>query len=157
MSFDSLELRNALGNFATGICVITTNDGCDPMGITVNSFAAVSLEPALVLWSLQNNSECFAVFEKTKKYAVNILSVEQQDLSNLYASKGDHRLAPEHFRIGKSGLPVLRQCVASFECDIWSRYPGGDHVVLLGEVSHIETNSNKKPLLFSAGQYRRLG
>ncbi len=156
MSFDTLELRNALGSFATGVCVITTSDGCEPMGMTVNSFAAVSLEPALVLWSLQNNSECFPVFENAKKYVVNVLSVEQQDLSNHYASKGKHLLAAEHYRVGKSGMPILRQCVSSFECNIWARHPSGDHVVLLGEVTDMETNPNKEPLLFSSGQYCRL-
>ena len=157
MSLDSREFRNALGTFATGVCVITANpEGYDPFGMTVNSFASVSLDPALVLWSLQNNSECLPAFEKADKFAINILSADQQDLSNLYAKKGDHVLAPEHFRIGKSGSPVLRGVVTTFECNVWARYPGGDHVILVGEVTDMETNGNKQPLLFNAGQYREL-
>ncbi|MGK0500679.1 MAG: flavin reductase (DIM6/NTAB) family NADH-FMN oxidoreductase RutF, partial [Oceanicoccus sp.] len=139
MSLDSREFRNALGSFATGVCVITANpEGYQPFGMTVNSFASVSLDPALVLWSLQNNSECLSAFEKADKFAINILAADQQDLSNLYAKKSDHVLSPEHYRIGKSGSPILRGVVTSFECDIWARYPGGDHIILVGEVNHIE-------------------
>ena len=157
MSFDSREFRNAMGTFATGVCVITANpEGYEPFGMTVNSFASLSLDPALLLWNLQNNSECIPAFEKATKFAVNILASDQQDLSNLYAKKGDHVLAAEHFRIGKSSLPVLHGVVTSFECDLWARYPGGDHVILVGEVTEMDSNPNKQPLLFSAGQYRHL-
>ncbi|ARN76106.1 flavin reductase family protein [Oceanicoccus sagamiensis] len=157
MSLDSREFRNALGTFATGVCVITANpEGYEPFGMTVNSFASVSLDPALVLWSLQNNSECLPAFEKADKFAINILAADQSDLSNLYAKKGDHVLAPEHYRIGKSGSPVVRGVVTTFECNVWARYPGGDHVILVGEVTDMENNPNKQPLLFNAGQYREL-
>jgi flavin reductase (DIM6/NTAB) family NADH-FMN oxidoreductase RutF len=157
MSLDSREFRNALGNFATGVCVITANpEGFQPFGMTVNSLASVSLDPALVLWSLQNDSECMAAFDKADKFTVNILTEEQQDLSNLYAKKGDHALVPEHYRIGRSGSPVLRGVITSFECDVWARYPGGDHLILVGEVQEMEVNSNANPLLFTAGQYRQL-
>ncbi|HEB28033.1 MAG TPA: flavin reductase [Porticoccus sp.] len=157
MSLDSREFRNTLGTFTTGVCIITANpEGYEPFGMTVNSFASVSLDPALILWSLQNDSECIPAFEKADKFAVNILAADQQDLSNLYAKKGDHVLAPEHFRLGKSGSPLVRGVVTSFECNIWARYPGGDHVILVGEATDMETNSNKQPLLFNAGQYREL-
>ena len=157
MSLDSREFRNILGTFTTGVCIITANpEGYEPFGMTVNSFASVSLDPALILWSLQNDSECIPAFEKADKFAVNILAADQQDLSNLYAKKGDHVLAPEHFRLGKSGSPLIRGVVTSFECNSWARYPGGDHVILVGEATDMETNSNKQPLLFNAGQYREL-
>jgi flavin reductase (DIM6/NTAB) family NADH-FMN oxidoreductase RutF len=157
MSLDSRDFRNALGTFTTGVCIITANpEGYEPFGMTVNSFASVSLDPALILWSLQNDSECIPAFEKADKFAVNILAADQQDLSNLYAKKGDHVLAPEHFRLGKSGSPLIRGVVTSFECNSWAQYPGGDHVILVGEATHMETNSNKQPLLFNAGKYREL-
>lgn len=157
MSFDSRELRDALGTFATGVCVITANpEGYEPFGMTVNSFASVSLDPALLLWSLQNDSECVPAFEKADKFAVNVLAADQQELSNLYAKKGDHVLAADHFRMGKSGTPIIRGVVTTFECDIWARYPGGDHIILVGEVTELEGNANKSPLLFTAGKYREL-
>ena len=157
MSIDALELRNALGTFATGVCVITAiPESGAPMGMTVNSFASVSLDPALVLWSLQHDSECVPVFAAATQFGVSILSSEQQDLSTRYAQKGDHNLLPEHFRIGRSGVPVLRGAVSSFECDVWERYPGGDHVIMVGKVTAMENNVNKKPLVFNTGQYREL-
>ncbi len=157
MSFDSREFRDALGSFATGVCVITANpEGYQPFGMTVNSFASVSLDPALILWSLQNNSECMPAFDKADRFAVNVLTTEQQDLSNLYAKKGDHQLAAEHFRLGKTGSPVLRGALTTFECKIWARHPGGDHLILVGEVEEMSTNPNGKPLLFHSGSYGEL-
>lgn len=157
MSFDSREFRNSLGTFATGVCVVTANPlGYGPIGLTVNSFASVSLEPALILWSIQNDSECLPIFEQAGRFAVNILAEDQQHLSVLYAQKGDHALVDQHFRAGKTGLPVLIDAVSSFECDVWARHPGGDHIILIGEVKAMATNPNKRPLVFSSGQYRQL-
>lgn len=154
MNFDPRDFRNALGQFATGVCVITANpDGFEPFGMTVNSFASVSLTPPLVLWSLQNDSECFPAFAAADRFAVNVLTSEQKALSSQYARKGEHSLPADQYRIGKSGCPVLRQALVSFECRVWARYPGGDHVILVGEVLQMNTNSNGKPLLFHAGKY----
>lgn len=154
MSLDPREFRNALGQFPTGVCVITAHpEGYQPFGMTVNSFASVSLDPPLVLWSLQNNSECFEAFAKADKFAVNILASDQQELSNLYAKKGDHNLQPGHFRIGKTGNPVLRGALTTFETRIWARYPGGDHIILVGEVLEMEQRPTGAPLLFHAGRY----
>jgi len=157
MGLDVREFRNTLGTFTTGICVITAmTESDDPFGMTVNSFASVSLDPALVLWSIQNDSDCMSAFEKADKFAVNILSCDQQDLSTSYAQKDNHQLQPEHYQIGKYGLPIIRDAVSSFECSVWARYPGGDHTIIIGEVKHIDSDSSKQPLLFNAGQYREL-
>ena len=157
MSLDSREFRNALGRFATGICVITANpEGYEPFGMTVNSFASVSLEPPLVLWSLQNNSECYPAFAAARHFAVNVLANDQLALSNQYAKKASHTLNPEHFRIGRSGTPVLRGALTSFECETWQRYDGGDHVSLVGKVLEVTSRPTGKPLLFFSGQYREL-
>lgn len=157
MSLDSREFRNALGTFTTGVCVITANpEGMNPFGMTVNSFASVSLDPALVLWSIQNDSECLAGFDQANHFAVNVLAQDQMELSNLYAKKGDHELDKAHYRLGRTGLPVLRGAVTSFECSLWERYPGGDHTILVGKVVAMESNPNKLPLLFSAGKYCQL-
>ena len=157
MSFDSREFRDAMGSFATGVCVITANpEGYEPFGMTVNSLASLSLEPALLLWSLQNNSECLPAFEKADKFAVNILTTNQQDLSNYYAKKANHDLLKDSFRLGKTGVPVLRGALTSFECKVWARYPGGDHIILVGEVEEISSNPNGKPLLFHSGRYAEI-
>jgi len=157
MNFTSREFRNALGRFATGVCVITANPpGMKPFGMTVNSFASVSLDPPLVLWSLQKNSECVPAFEKARQFSANILSMQQQEVSNRYAKKGDHDLDEEEYRLGRSGCAVLKYAMASFECDIQSRIDGGDHIILLGLVKDIVTSPTGKPLLFYAGQYCEL-
>lgn len=157
MSLDSREFRNALGRFATGVCVITTHpEGGNPMGMTVNSFASVSLEPALVLWSLQNNSECFPMFNGARHWAVNILAHDQLALSNQYAKKGQHDLDRNHYRIGVTGAPVLRGALTSFECCAWQNYDGGDHRVLIGKVESMSTRPTGRPLLFFSGRYGEL-
>ena len=157
MMFDGREFRDALGCFATGVCVITANpqDG-QPFGLTVNSFASVSLDPPLVLWSLQNNSEMFDAFEKTQHWAVNILRSDQQDLSTQYAQKGDHKLDAEHFQMAPSGMPILPQTLVSFECEVEARYPGGDHVILVGRVIEMTRRNNGQPLVFCSGAYAEL-
>lgn len=157
MSFDSREFRNALGRFATGVCVITANPkGHKPFGMTVNSFSSLSLEPALIQWNLQLNSECAPAFEACEGFTVNILGLDQQDLSNQYAKKGAHDIPEGDYRLGKSGNPVLKGCLTSFECKVWARYDGGDHVILIGEVVEMDDSPTGDPLLFYSGKYREL-
>ncbi|WP_373080188.1 flavin reductase family protein [Zhongshania sp.] len=157
MSLDPREFRNALGQYPTGVCVITANpEGYKPFGMTVNSFASVSLDPALVLWSLRNDSECLDAFNKAKTFTVNFLASDQLALSNAYSKKNDHDLAADQFRIGKSGAPVLRGSLSSFECEMWARYDGGDHIIIVGKVIEMDTKPGAKPLVFHAGKYREL-
>lgn len=154
---DQLALRGALGQFATGLCVVTANPpGYAPFGITVNSFASVSLDPALVLWSLRKDSECMAAFAAAKRYTINVLSRDQLLLANRYADKDQHDLVAAHYRIGKTGSPVLRNALSSFECEIWQRYDGGDHEILVGSVLEICSRPTGTPLIYHASQYREL-
>lgn len=157
MPIDSRALRNALGQFATGVTVITAAPpDCAPFGMTVNSFSAVSLEPPLVLWCLQKNSECFAAFAQCTHYAVNVLQHDQQALSDRYAKKGEHALQSADYRTGRSGVPILKGCMANFECAIDARHDGGDHIILLGRVLVMDSLPERKPLVFFAGRYRDL-
>jgi flavin reductase (DIM6/NTAB) family NADH-FMN oxidoreductase RutF len=157
MSLDPRELRNALGQFTTGVCVITANPaGYKPFGMTVNSFASVSLDPALVLWSLRNDSECLDAFNKSKTFTVNVLASDQVDMSNLYSKKSEHDLLDDHYRIGKSGAPVLRGALSSFECETWANYEGGDHVIVVGKIIAMDNKPDAKPLVFQAGKYKEL-
>jgi flavin reductase (DIM6/NTAB) family NADH-FMN oxidoreductase RutF len=157
MSLDAREFRNALGCFATGVCVITADpDGYEPFGMTVNSFASVSLDPPLVLWSLQNDSEMYAAWEKTRRFAVNILRSDQMDMSNQYAKKGDHALTDEHWIAGDTGVPIIPESLASFECEMETTHPGGDHIIVLGRVVAMHNRENGSPLLFCSGAYREL-
>lgn len=157
MSFTSREFRDALGAFATGVCVITANpEGEQPFGLTVNSFASVSLDPALILWSLQNDSEMYGAFERATQFGVNILRAQQQDLSNQYAKKDDHNLSADHFELGVSGVPIMPATMVSMECEVEARHAGGDHIILVGRVLEFTQREPGQPLLFCAGSYREL-
>ncbi len=157
MSMDGRELRNALGRFATGVCVITAlNDKGEATGMTANSFASVSLDPPLVLWSLQNGSDVYSTFARPKSFAINVLAKEQVELSNLYARKGDHLMAAEHYRLGANGAPVVRDALVTFECDLHATHEGGDHLIIVGRVQNMVARPSGEPLLFYSGAYREL-
>ena len=157
MSFDGRELRNALGCFATGVCVITTlSESQQALGMTANSFSSVSLDPPLVLWSLQNNSDVYDVFARPRYFAINVLSSEQREHSNQYARKGQHLLEPAHFHLGRNGAPLLRDALASFECELYAAHEGGDHLIIIGRVIQMRQRPSGNPLLFYAGGYREL-
>jgi flavin reductase (DIM6/NTAB) family NADH-FMN oxidoreductase RutF len=157
MSFDSRELRDALGRFATGVCLITTvSDSNQAVAMTANSFTSVSLDPPLVLWSLQNNSDVYEVFATPRHFAINILSTEQQAQSNRYAKKGQHDLDPADYRIGKYGAPVIRHALVTFECELEATHEGGDHLIIVGRVKDMQEKPSGEPLLFYCGRYREL-
>jgi len=157
MSFDARELRNALGRFATGVCVITTiSEQQQAVGMTANSFSSVSLEPPLLLWCLQNNSDVYGVYSKARYFGVNILNSEQQPHSTQYARKGQHELVQDHYRLGKYGSPVIRNALVTFECELEATYPGGDHLIIVGRIRDMHQRTTGEPLLFYSGGYREL-
>lgn len=157
MSFDGREFRNALGRFATGVTVITAvSDTGQVVGITANSFSSVSLDPPLVLWSLQNNSDVYDTFSSPQYFAINILSTEQQGQSNQYAKKSQHDLDPADYRLGKYGAPVIRHALVTFECELQATHEGGDHLIIVGRVREMHERPSGEPLLFYSGRYREL-
>ena len=157
MDIDSRELRGALGRFATGICIISTvTDSGRPLGLTANSFASVSLDPPLVLWSLQNNSDVFAEFSTPRFFAINVLAKEHHGHSGRYAKKGDHLLDPEHFTPGKFGAPIVHGALVSFECELHATHDGGDHLIIVGRVRDMQRREDGEPLLFYSGNYHHL-
>ena len=155
--FSSRALRDALGQFTTGVVVITAlPESGEPIGITVNSFASVSLEPPLILWSLQKDSETVDVFACNDNFAVNVLASSAQSLSERYAQADNHQLDAEHFIISDTGLPVLKQAKVKFECSTLQRIDAGDHTIYLAQVSALSAIDSGEPLVFYAGAYRRL-
>lgn len=158
MELDSRALRDALGRFATGVCIISTvTETGEAMGLTANSFASVSLDPPLVLWSLQNSSDVYATFSGPRYYAINVLAREHQEHSNRYAKKGDHMLDPTHFTPGKFGSPIINDALVSFECELHAAHEGGDHLIIVGRVLDMRTREAGEPLLFYSGGYHCLG
>ncbi|WP_395789512.1 flavin reductase family protein [Aquimonas sp.] len=155
------ELRRALGSFATGVTIVTARDPGDAehaaadVGLTVNSFSSVSLEPPLVQWCIARRAASFAAFERASHYSVHVLAADQQALSARFASHGIDRFAGLELERGPAGLPLLGGCVTRFVCRIEQRYAGGDHLILLGAVEQFET-SDADPLVYLRGGYRQV-
>lgn len=149
--FDPRSYRDALGQFATGVTIVTTRgpDGV-PVGVTANSFNSVSLDPPLVLWSLSKNSRSMAAFEASDHFAVHILAADQDALSNRFASRAEDKF--EGMAVNADGPPLIEGCTARLICATRHRYEGGDHVIMVGEVLEYESEA-KPPLLFHEGGY----
>jgi flavin reductase (DIM6/NTAB) family NADH-FMN oxidoreductase RutF len=157
MSQNSRAFRDALGHFATGVAVITarTAEG-RAFGLTINSFASVSLEPALVLWSLDKASDRFAALMQATHFVVNILGGESRALSQRLSRKGESALEGEDVTEGPHGIPVLGAAIAHFDCSVEQRVDAGDHVIFIGRVQHHGHKAHGDPLLYYRGRYRAL-
>ena len=159
MTVSPTDFRKVVGNFATGVTVVTTQThDRSPYGLTVNSFTSVSLDPILVLVCLDNRLSGLDAFSQGGKFAVNILSEDQKDICKHFATRGTDRSAAAYIT-GKTGVPVLESTLARMECEVTAIYPAGDHKVLLGEVKSAEVaagREDKAPLLFFRGQYHQL-
>ena len=156
MTMDTGDFRQALGQFATGVCLVTVEDPeLGPLATTVNSFSSVSLDPPLVLWSIQNSSDHLAVYTECQHFGISVLSSEQGALSGQYAQRGGHSVQADHFTTGPQGEPKLIDALAHFTCAAYAVHPGGDHQIIVGEVLQFESR-NAAPLIFYNGGYRAL-
>lgn len=152
---DPRDFRSALGTYATGVTIITAAGGDGrPYGLTCNSFASVSLNPPLVLWSLVLYSTSLNAFQNASHFAVNVLGVSQQALANKFAKSSGDKFFDVDWKPGLGGAPLLAESVANFQCRAANRYYGGDHVIFLGAVEAYSYN-RKEPLLFARGGYGR--
>jgi flavin reductase (DIM6/NTAB) family NADH-FMN oxidoreductase RutF len=152
---DPRDFRSALGTYATGVTIITAAapDG-KPYGLTCNSFASVSLNPPLVLWSLVVYSSSLTIFQNASHFTVNVLGVSQQALASKFAKSSDDKFTGVDWTPGLGNAPVLAESVANFQCRSVNRYYGGDHVIFLGAVEAYTYNT-KEPLLFARGAFGR--
>jgi len=149
------ELRGALGCFVTGVTIVTTMTDLGPLGMTANSFASVSLDPPLVLWSPARKSARFPAFEAASHFAVHILADDQQDLSDSFAKAGLEAFDDLSYDLGLGDTPLLSGCAAQFECVQSAGHDGGDHLILVGEVKRF-SQTDKNPLLYHRGSYATL-
>ena len=155
--FDQREFRNALGNFATGVTVVTTkNKKGEYLGVTANSFASVSMDPPMVLWSLDKRALSLTDYQEAGYYTVNVLAEDQVELSNRFASQGEDKYAGVDFFEGKGGCPVIAGAIARFQCQVVHQYEGGDHIILVGQVLDFDKNDDPA-LLFHKGRYCTAG
>ena len=144
-----------MGRYATGVTVITTSGPDGRLeGVTANSFATVSLDPPLVLWSLRRDAGSFANFSAAGHFAVNVLAVEQRDISQHFAAPSLNKLADVAYETGLGGCPLLPHTIAHFECTRETSIDGGDHVIFIGRVLRASFRDGE-PLVFSGGAYQR--
>ncbi len=155
MRIDPRELRSCLGHFASGVTVITCDGDGTPHGATVNAFTAVSLDPALVLVSLDRRSKACKYLDG-KPFTVNVLRELQDDLALHFAGKPMAE-SPQWERPNEELAPRLSGSLATIGCTPWRSYDGGDHVLYLGEVKEIDLNGFDDPLVFYRGKFRHLG
>ena len=154
---DHRALRDTLGAFATGVTVVTALDPDGrAIGLTVNSFNTVSLDPPLVLWSLSLASPSLEAFRQASHFAVNVLAADQQALSERFARRNSDKFADVDWREGLGGAPLLSGCCAVLECRNEVQHAGGDHLIFIGRVEGC-SRQDKAPLLFHGGRYRVLG
>ena len=153
-----LDFRAVLGRFATGVTVVTTrNPDGEPVGLTVNSFTSVSLDPPLVLFCLDREAGSVPAFEMAEAFAVNILGVDQEEVSNRFADPMAARFASEDVADWSTGAPILREALAALDCTIHARHDGGDHIILVGQVRKLAVMDDAEPLIYWRGTYRKLG
>ena len=151
--FDSKQFRQALSQFATGVTVITACQGDGRfVGVTINSFNSVSLEPPLVLWSLAHTASSMAVFSAAASYVINVLAGDQIELAQRFAKSGEDRFDALPYTLSGAGIPVLAGSVAWFECRHRSRYVEGDHVIFVGEVERCHAHPHRT-LGFHRGRF----
>jgi flavin reductase (DIM6/NTAB) family NADH-FMN oxidoreductase RutF len=151
---DARQFRNALGQFATGVTIVTTRSAEGvPVGLTVSSFNSVSLAPPLVLWSLAHTAASLPVFASGSHFAVHVLAGDQQALAERFAARGIDRWADLEFMDGLHGLPLLDGAAATFECRRHSQHQAGDHTILVGEVLRAQQRPGSAPLLYHGGRF----
>ncbi len=151
------ELRNAFGTFMTGVTVVTTksNEG-ENIGFTANSFTSVSLDPPLLLVCLGKSMGCYPVFESCSHFVVNILAEAQEDVSNLFASYDGDRFSKVAWHEDQNGMPLINGVTTSFSCKNHQQIDAGDHMILMGEITHFETTGHEG-LGYSNQGYYSLG
>lgn len=145
-------LRDGLGKFATGVTVVTCQGHQGPIGITANSFSSVSLEPPLILWNIAKVSNSLRSFLDAEHFAINVLAADQESLSVHFAQANRPPFDDIGHELSPSGVPLLADTLACFECHTHEIHECGDHHIIIGEVEDYRYNGGE-PLLFFSGRY----
>lgn len=157
MSIDQSVFRKVLGRFATGITVVTAlDDDRSPIGLTVNAFTSLSLDPPLVLFCLDKRNASRSAFTKGKCFTLNMLGEEQQDVSVTFSSPVEDRFASVPIETLETGVPILTGCIANLECLVDAVHEGGDHLIIVGRVEKLFHAESGRPLLYYNGRYARI-
>jgi flavin reductase (DIM6/NTAB) family NADH-FMN oxidoreductase RutF len=153
-SFDARGFRDALGRYATGVALVLARaDGRPLVGMTINSFASVSLDPPLVLWSMRRDSSSAEAFRAAGAFTVSILAAEHEEIARRCARTDCEKLESLDLVEAASGQPRLADAVVWFDCTVWAAHPGGDHDIFVGQVRGFGTRPGAT-LLFQDGRFR---
>lgn len=151
---ESRRFRDALGCYPTGVAIITAPDGQGGhVGITANSFASLSLDPPLVLWSLDKKAYSREAFHSAGYFGINVLAADQVELSRHFSKRHLDKFASVEVELGEGGVALIDGCVARFQCRTHTTYEGGDHIIFIGEVLAFEFDKSLPPLAFKGGSY----
>ena len=148
---NSRAFRDALGRFGTGVTVITCDTPTGPLGITANSFASLSLDPPLVLWSPAKSSSRYPFFLAADRFAIHVMGADQKSVCNGFARSGDAFAGLDWHR-GTGNVPLIDGCLSRFECTKVAEHDGGDHTIVIGRVDQV-TSQPGAPLMFFGGGY----
>ncbi|MDW8284805.1 MAG: flavin reductase family protein [Bacteroidota bacterium] len=155
---DASTFKSALRRFASGVTVVSTREGDRLYGITVSAFCSVSLNPPLVLVSIDRNATSHDPLARTGLFAVSFLQAEQVELSERFAGRIplEDRFEGVRWRSAQTGCPILEEALAYLDCRLWAAYPGGDHTLFVGEVLEAGWRTDGEPLLYYDGRYHGL-
>ena len=156
MAITNEEFRRALSRFASGVTVVTLKDkDGNAHGITVSAFSSVSLEPPLILVCIDNDATSRRAFHEGKRFVVNILSEEQSEHSNQFASQIPDKFINIHHHEGLEGIPVLKNALVNLECRLVQNFVAGDHTIFIGEIEQAHVGEGN-PLVYYQGDYRKI-
>lgn len=148
------EFRKALGCFPTGVAVVTMrNAEGAPVGLAVNSFSSVSLDPPLISFCVANGARSRAALEHSEHFAVNIVDGEQLQLVQRFASRSEDKFEGLPIESWNSDAPIIPHALANLECERYAMHEAGDHMIVLGRVLRLSYDNERRPLVFSQGQY----
>lgn len=148
---DLFAYRRALGCFSTGVTVVTINTPEGPMGITANSFASVSLDPPLVLWSPAKSSQRYPHFMAATRFGIHVLDADQKYICDAF-TRSKTAFDGLHWKPSHAGVPLLAETLACFECNLEAMHDAGDHTIIIGRVIRVQYRDSA-PLVFHAGSY----
>lgn len=141
--------KKVLGNYPTGVTIVTTTTKSgEPVGLTVNSFASVSLDPLMVLWSIDHGVSTLKEFTEGGKFAIHVLAEDQAELCKTFASKNVDRFSTCNWTMSSNGLPIIEGAFGVLECKTFKAIEAGDHTVLIGEVTDLTVKEEKDPMLY---------
>jgi flavin reductase (DIM6/NTAB) family NADH-FMN oxidoreductase RutF len=148
--------RQALGQFPTGVCVVTAAAEGEKLGMTMSSFNSLSLDPPLVLFSVDRRAASLPLWEQATNCTINVLTENQKDISNRFTRPRSNKWEGMRFTHGVSGAPALPGVAAVFHCVFWAKHDGGDHRLFIAEVKRFSSCIDRKPLVFCNGRYASL-